>query len=344
MADNISPYSVKISDSEKERARALAEQSGLTQRAWFTKLLELAEVHSMKENFQEFGADLEELQIHTERIYKCVANVVERSNHLRISEKADLIAKVEKKEQLIIKFQDELNVFKDDVAAAKEAQELAETKSEELEKKLDEMSKNVENTQLLVEEYKQKNEFLTSELMKYQAFEEENGKLKKQLTGAKEQFGQDLQRVEEEKAVLIQQNKELAQSIELQKKQCELAVKEASLNVKSELQGQVTSLVEKHQATVTEYETTTKKMREEYQAEVNKMREEYQVEINKMSEKHQAEIDKMSEKYQAEINKINDANEAALGKQQAGFDKERKTFETKLQALEKQLKAKTVSK
>lgn len=304
MAENTSSYSVKLSDSEKERARALAERSGLTQREWFTKLLELSEIDSMKENFQDFAADLEELQVHTERIYKNVANIVQRSNHLRIAETEDLIAKVEKKEELIDKIQDELNGFKDDVAAAKEAQKVAESNNLELEKKLDEMQKNVENTQLLVEQYKEKNEFLTSELMKYKTFETENEELKNQLASTKEEFGQDLKRLEAEKAVLAQQNQELVQSIELQKKECEIAVKEAIVDTRGTIQSQVESMREKHQAT----------------------------------------IDKMRDEHQVEINKMRDANEAALAKQQTDFDKERKAFEAKLEALEKQVKAKSDNK
>lgn len=300
----LQPFSIKVSEEEKEKARALAEAHGGTHREWFNKLMELSEISLMKENTQEFVTDLEELQVHTERIFSIVKNVVQRSNHLRAAATEELNEALQKKEDLISKLQDDLNASKASLASVKEEQLQLEVANKEFIEKIDSLQKNIETTQLLVEEYKLKNDFLTGELAKFKEFETINTALKESHHNELLQLQSNLDKSNKTLEEARQQILELKQNIELQKKELELEMRSAVLDVQNEQQS-------KYQAKLEQY--------------------------NNVNIELQKSIEKTRDKYETEIHSLKTEFDKTIHSLKAEFDKERSSYTAKIQALEEEL-------
>ncbi|MEK3989879.1 hypothetical protein [Robertmurraya sp. FSL R5-0851] len=131
MADKT--WGVKISDEYFDKVESLFGASDeASKKAWFEKLIALAEAHSVKEDAIEYRQDLNELEVHTRRIYELITNMVQRSVVLRESSVREVTEKLEKKEAVIVQYQEKNRAATEEL---KQAQELIEG----LEKVYDEM-------------------------------------------------------------------------------------------------------------------------------------------------------------------------------------------------------------
>lgn len=289
------PFGVKLSEDEYQRAHELAEASGMQKKDWFIQLMSLYEANALKENFKEFGPALTELQVHTDRMYQIVVNMIQQSNHLRDSETKDLLIQISNRSELVDKLQEELRLAKEEIAKVKNDQKLTDEENDNLKKSLDELQKNVENTQLLINEYKEKNDNLNGLLVQYKEYEVENKTLKSQFESEKQSLIEanqlkldlldaEMKELASENQVLQDQNKELSnalkateakseQDLDLHKKECEIKVKEAKIEVKEEYQQKLEALLDKQQAKIEEIQDDFKQNKIAYEAKIQMLEE-----------------------------------------------------------------------
>lgn len=176
MADKT--FGFKVTDDVYDRAKMMIEASGLSSKEWFENALATYEVKSLQSNAAEFAPALSELELHTTRIYDLVVNMVQQSLYSKDQAVRDVSEQVIKKDALISEIQEKLQSTKEQVnqlqAEATEKSELLTVTLEQLE----EARKSNENNQLLIQEYKEKNDTLSGLVTKYQAFADENERLK----------------------------------------------------------------------------------------------------------------------------------------------------------------------
>lgn len=309
--DKTANYSVKTTDSVKARLANLAEQTNLTQKDLFSTMVELLEIKVSTEVFSDFTLDIEEFKTNTERLFRSFVHTIERSSAIRENENKNSLFKIEEKEEEIQKLQEQLNSFKQQSAEMKAIKEQIEATNNELTLKLQDNHKNLENVQLLTDEYKSKNDFLTAQLLKFEQYESQNIELKEQISTITETANQEKVALERSVNDLKRQIEELEQVIAFEEKQKPLEIKEAVLNTKAELQEQIAENNRKHQDSINEYLKKIEQLRDTNELALSKQEEVFEKERN--------------------------ANEIALEKQEKLFAKERGAYEAKIKALETKL-------
>lgn len=184
MADKT--FGFKVSDEDYERAKFLIETSGLSSKEWFQNALANYEVKALQTNAPEYSRNLTELELHTTRIYELVVGMVQQSIYFKDHAVREVSEQLEKKEQLMLELQEKLHQTKQTVQTLQaEKQELTAVQVEQA-KQLEEGRLSTENSQLLIAEYKDKNDSLTGLVTKYQGYAEENEQLKVAFAEEKE--------------------------------------------------------------------------------------------------------------------------------------------------------------
>lgn len=174
MADKT--FGFKVTDEVYEKAKLLIETSGLSSRDWFENALATYEVKALQTNAPEYTRNLNELELHTTRIYELVVNMVQQSMYFKDQAVREVSEQLEKKEQLLAELQEKLQATKQSVQTLQADKDELTTIQSEQQKQLDEARTAIENSQLLIAEYKDKNDSLTGLVTKYQGYAEEKEK------------------------------------------------------------------------------------------------------------------------------------------------------------------------
>lgn len=184
MADKT--FGVKVTDELYEKVKMMIDSSGISAKEWFEKAVSLTEMNAIKQGATDYSQDLTELEVHTTRIYELVSNMVQRSIYIKdhaIKEYAD---KLEQKEGIINEYLNKTNVAIEEAKIAKEAADELSEEKKELFKQFEDLRSTNLNNQLLIDEYKEKNDTLSGLVSKYQAFADENEKLTEQFSNERE--------------------------------------------------------------------------------------------------------------------------------------------------------------
>lgn len=184
MADKT--FGFKVTDEVYEKAKLLIETSGLSSRDWFENALATYEVKALQTNAPEYTRNLNELELHTTRIYELVVNMVQQSMYFKDQAVREVSEQLEKKEQLLAELQEKLQTTKQSVQTLQADKDELTSIQAEQQKQLDEARTAIENSQLLIAEYKDKNDSLTGLVTKYQGYAEENEQLKVAFAEEKE--------------------------------------------------------------------------------------------------------------------------------------------------------------
>lgn len=80
---DLTTYSVRISDEEKEKVQSLIEEAGITSREFFENLVGMYQLHKAKDITKTGTEDIEELQNHIKRIYEIYTNLLERNVNIQ---------------------------------------------------------------------------------------------------------------------------------------------------------------------------------------------------------------------------------------------------------------------
>lgn len=248
----------KVTDELYDKAKLLIESSGLSSKEWFENALATYEVKTLQTNSPEFTRDLSELEVHTTRIYELVVNMVQQSIYFKDQAVREVTEQLAKKEQLLSELQEKLQSTKDFAKSLQEEKELLEQLQEEQTKQLEDARKSIENNQLLIEEYKEKNDTLSGLVNKYQGYAEENEQLKAHFAEEKEQLIQSSVKVKEELEQALNESK-----VEAQTYATKIAELEKTLQDQAKEHKQEISLLEQRHAI--NVESAVLKKEREYQ-------------------------------------------------------------------------------
>jgi DNA repair exonuclease SbcCD ATPase subunit len=212
MADKT--FGVKVSEELYDKVKVMIENSGDSSKEWFEKAVSVAELQSIKQGATDYRQDLNELEVHTTRIYDLISNMIQRSIYIKDHAIKDVSDKLEQKEAIIGEYQEKANKAIEETKVANELLKVLEQEKSDLLKQLEGLRATNENNQLLINEYKEKNDTLSGLVNKYQSFAEENEKLKMEHSAVVERIQSQVKEVMGQNHDQIDEIKELKQQIQ----------------------------------------------------------------------------------------------------------------------------------
>lgn len=175
-------FGVKVSEELYDKVKEMIEASGNTSKEWFEKAVSLTEINAIKQGATDYSQDISELEVHTTRIYELVSNMIQRSIYIKDHAVKEIADKLDQKEAIISEYQNKAMVSSEESKVSKQIADALEKEKEDLLKQLDEARSINFNNQLLINEYKEKNDTLSGLVSKYQSFAEGNEKLKEEYS------------------------------------------------------------------------------------------------------------------------------------------------------------------
>jgi hypothetical protein len=228
--------------------------------------------------------------------------MIQRSIYIKDHAVKEVSDKLEQKESIIGEYQEKAKLAIEEANTIKESSKLLDQEKSELSKQLESQKATNENNQLLIHEYKEKNDTLSGLVSKYQSFAQENEQLKiehakvleRMQSQVKEVMGQNNDQQDEIKT-LKQQLGSLKDShaIELERinEKKDFEREKALLEVEREWQQKLT------QAN-TEYSNTLKGLYEQ----MNEIRQSHEKEITLIRKEHEQKSKQTKQKE----NKVNE--------------------------------------
>lgn len=293
--------SYRLKEDTKEKLKQQLDQLGLTQEQYFSKITNMMEIEMVKRT-NIFSVNTEELEELTKRLYNVFINVCEQGNTFLSSKDAEL-------DQLKNKYKDML--LNKDNKITEQKQELQDvyTKIDVLqkendnnrlqladirikhEKQLEQLESNLKDKTLIVEEYKEKNDMLLSDLSEHKEYKEQYKSL-----------GDELSKLKSNNETLISEKNNLDNTIaKLQDKinndterilfhKAEIENKNQSIK---EYRSDIKTLEDKKDKQIEELRQDNKKALQEQE---KALKDRYETEINKKDleiEKLNSQIDKL---------------------------------------------------
>ncbi|PFP29358.1 hypothetical protein COJ96_10665 [Bacillus sp. AFS073361] len=191
MADKT--FGVKVNEELYDKVKDMVEASGITSKEWFEKAVALTELNAIKQGATDYSQDLSELEVHTNRIYELISNMIQRSIYIKDHAVKEYADKLEQRETIISEYQEKTTAAIDKAKVSDEAAKVLEKEKDDLTKQIDELRSVNHNNQLLIDEYKEKNDTLNGLVSKYQSFADENEDLKQQFAKEKERLQSSIQ-------------------------------------------------------------------------------------------------------------------------------------------------------
>ncbi|MBZ5752750.1 hypothetical protein [Metabacillus rhizolycopersici] len=280
MADKT--FGVKVSEELHDKVKELIESSGDSAKEWFEKAVAITELQTIKEGASDYSQDLTELEVHTTRIYELISNMVQRSIYIKDHAVQEVTNKLEQKESIIGEYQEKTKVAIEELKQCQESLKAIEAEKEELSKQLEESRSTNKNNQLLILEYKEKNDTLTGLVSEYKAHQEENGKLKEQLAQQKERYQSQVSEMNDTVTDKIEQINQLTRlngqlkkdhAVELDRmaEKNEFEKEKALYEIKNEYRDKIVEINETHNTKVQELYDNMDKIRKDYEAKIENL-------------------------------------------------------------------------
>lgn len=185
MAENVRK-AFNVSTDLREKINAVIQASGMEDKEWIESVTTLFQMQHMKKSSPDFNKDINELELHTKRINELVINMVERASFekdevVRVAEEGK-----ESKNLIIEGLQSDLSELQKEIQLYKDQAKEAIDNQDAVQKRLEQMDEAQQNNQLLIKEYKEKNDTLTGLVTQYQKSHEENESLKAKFAESRE--------------------------------------------------------------------------------------------------------------------------------------------------------------
>lgn len=208
MADKT--FGVKVSEELYDRVKGMIENSGDNAKDWFEKAVSMAALQSIKQGATDYNQDLNELEVHTTRIYELISNMIQRSVYIKDNAVKEVADKLEQREAIIGEYQEKANTALEELKLTKVSLEGLGQEKEELTKQLDSQMATLKNNQSLINEYKEKIDTLSSLVNQYKGYADENTKLKETFATEKAALAVDFQQKEDRYVSAIEEMKTTA--------------------------------------------------------------------------------------------------------------------------------------
>ena len=128
------------------------------------------EAKALQATMPDYAKDLTELELQTTSIYELVINMIQQSIYLKDHAVKDVSDKLESKEGIITELQAKLAEMKEQVNQVTTENKQLAGQQVVLQKQVDEQKSTLDNSNLLINEYKEKNDVLSGLVTKYQGY------------------------------------------------------------------------------------------------------------------------------------------------------------------------------
>lgn len=258
--------SYRLSQDTKDKIKDQLEDMGLTQQEYFNKVVSLMELENVKQN-DIFAINTIELQELTSRINNLFIGLCEQGNSFLSNKAAELVELKSKYKDMLLNKDDSITQLKEglqyvyaDLSVAQNEnedhkEELLNIKDDYI-KQLDQLEQSINDKNVIVEEYKSKNDMLLSDLKEHKQYKEELHEYKKLLANAQ---GKN---IELGNSIKDKDNSisALHKDIESLKQEHKLDKNSALLDLKLEHQKAIEELNNKHNKAIADYQDKYKEL------------------------------------------------------------------------------------
>jgi len=283
MADKT--FGVKVSEELYDKVKVMIENSGDSAKEWFDKAVSLAELQSIKQGATAYNQDLNELEVHTARIYELVSNMVQRSIYIKDHAVKEIADKLEQKESIIGQYQEKVKAALEELQQAQDVVKVLEQDKKELTEQLEGLRSINGNNQLLIHEYKEKNDTLSGLVTEYKGYAEENKHLTEQFASERDRLQSQMKEISAQNDKQQEQIKKLTRELETLKanhinelnrltERMDYEKNKALLEIEREYQQKLLKSSEEYNA----------RMKEMYE-EIHSIRKEYEDKLKRASPK-----------------------------------------------------------
>ena len=272
--------SYRLSQDTKDKLQQQLKDLGMTQEQYFNKVVSTMEIENVKQN-SFLSMDTTVIQSNLDAILNAFISIADGSNNLINNKDTEL-------EELKIRFKDMLADKEGFIKSQKQELEEWYINFNELQKENEEHNKelfsiknehnkemehlegNLKNKNLIVEEYKNKNDMLLTDLAEHKKYKDELEEYKKLLADAQ---GRDIGKdnlIKDNEYSIEQLNKNIEKITQDNQKELQILKKENQLNVKlavaeanEKLNNRLDQEQLKHNADIQEYHNKYKLLLEE---------------------------------------------------------------------------------
>jgi chromosome segregation ATPase len=241
----------------------------------------------VKQGATDYSQDLNELEVHTTRIYELISNMVQRSIYIKDHAVKEVSDRLEQKEAIIGEYQEKAKVAIEELKLAQELIKELEEDEAELSKQLDQSLSTNQNNQLLINEYKEKNDTLSGLVAKYQVYADENEKLKEQFAHDREQLQLQVKEISIQNGDQQDEIKELKQQVQALKDHHVIELERLTEKLSYEKDKGLLDLEREYQQKLLQAnEKYNNRIKEMYE-EINSTRKEYEGRIKQLKQSNQ---------------------------------------------------------
>jgi hypothetical protein len=298
---NDETFGVKVPLDLKEKAQTVVKNSGLTGKEWLEKALALMDVNSIKDGMLDHREDLNELELHTTRIYELTTNMIKRNSYIKDNAVKEVQQKLEDKESQLSELKEKLIKLKESYEKIEKENRLLIEEQKNTKILLEQHVKTDERNQELFEEYKAKIQTLSGLVTEYKNYQEENSKLSKEINTIKEMSNSTISELRVENQELQKTNKRLLNEMDKFKKEFEIELDR--LNDKKEIEKEraVLSLTQGHQEALSKINNDfTSKIKESYE-EKEKLRNLFELNLESEKKNHRKELQQINHQYEEKL-------------------------------------------
>jgi len=271
----LTTWSVKMTDTLKEKIAGSLQESGLTGKEFMEVLLNTYE--QVKKDRPEITPDLDELETLTKRICAIYVNVGERITTLLndkdnsykslVTEKTELARTLQKRiTELENSLKEKITIAKELAAEKDKIQEEKISLELRQQKEIQQLAETNQSNKSLIEEYRQKNDTLTGLLAEYETYKNQNQELKKEVNLEKIKRAGSEDKLKKSEDALNKNKEKLFQAEERYKAQIESIIEQQSFEKEKALLEQEKSLRNELQAEREEYNNRIKTLLDEIEA------------------------------------------------------------------------------
>jgi len=293
--------SFRGSDELKEKVTVMIEGSGLTQKEWYEKAISLAEINSLKEGAKDYSKDLSELEMHTQRIYELIGNMVKRAGYEKDAVERKLDEVKVSQNEVITDYQQKL---KAEIELRKEADKqtkASEENEEKLKEQFSQLQKANASNEDLIGEYKEKIDSLSSLVTEYRGYADENKRLQIAMNDLKEKNRSSIQEMQDTVNDVTHRLENTQSELNKKEQEQEAALKTLTDQLNFEKEKALLEADKKNQAQIASAnENYNKKIGELYES-IEETRKTYDNKVDIMASKHAQETADQKAYFEKEI-------------------------------------------
>lgn len=283
MADNNTPFSVRMEPEDKEKLLQLIQDSGKNNKEFMASLINAYELNKAKIEIPDIAQDIAGLEALTKQISDYYVNMGKRIESIRKTKDMEFTKETEIYKNRIETLKGENDKVNNENIELKQVYNNVSADCEETKKQVVQLLENLKDKTLLVEEYKQKNDTMTGLLNEYKQSKSEAEEVKKLLADAQNKNIELSNKIKEKDINIEKLINEAAASKEHEK----IVIQELNTKHKSELEGLKDKLVIEKEKEILVLQKQHQEEIEKINSKNNKTIEEYQVKYKELLEERE---------------------------------------------------------